>query len=253
VTHFQSQPPTINPTHRLIRRAMRAILPTTVLLKMANSHLETKKRPAIVRAEPEETICEMPPKKRPKMVLRKVVIRPADFVKSAFKANGVNIEALASETETAFLIPTQDMIAAYKPDTLLAVRQNDLEKLRGMHAAGANLECCNKFGENLISLACRRGYTDIVEFLIKEAKVSLNVRDDYSRTPLHDACWTPEPNFEMLDLLIREVPAHLILPDVRGFTPFDYVREEHWNKWVKFLWERKTMLRPKEPVLKERA
>lgn len=221
---------------------------------MVNYHLETKKRPATVRAEQsEETVCEMPPKKRPKMVLRKVVIRPADFVTSAFKANGVNISSLASETEATFLLPTQERIAAYKPDVLLTVRQNNLKELRELYAAGANLECCNKFGENLISLACRRGYTDIVEFLIKEAKVSLNVRDDYRRTPLHDACWTAEPNFEILDLLIREVPAHLILPDVRGFTPFDYVREEHWNKWVKFLWERKTMLRPNEPLLKEES
>jgi hypothetical protein len=220
-----------------------------------NSHLETKKRPAILmRAEPEDTMCEMvvlPPKKKPKMVLRKVVIRPADFVMSAFKANGVNIAKLALETDATFILPTEERITAYKSDTLLAVRQDNLEKLRELHAAGANLECCNKFGENLISLACRRGYTDIVEFLVKEAKISLHVRDDYKRTPLHDACWTPEPNFEILDLLIREVPEHLILRDVRGFTPFDYVRANHWSKWVKFLWERKNRLRPKEPLKEE--
>ena len=72
----------------------------------------------------------------------------------------------------------------------------------------------------------------------------MNIRDDYYRTPLHDACWTAEPQYELVDLLVRLAPHQLLMADIRGCTPFDYVREEHQGKWLRFLWERREILRP---------
>jgi hypothetical protein len=186
----------------------------------------------------------LPPKKRQRP--NAPLAKPSDFVLSAFKENGVDIENEAARVNGNFIKPTQEMIDAYTVDTLVAARQNNLSKLKELHANGTMLNCCNKFGESLMHLACRRGNIEMVKFLIHEAKVSLNVCDDYRRTPLHDACWTPEPCFGMMEILINEAPELLIIKDVRGFTPFDYVRKDHWGAWMEFLTQHKALLRPKK-------
>mmetsp|Transcript_12949 Transcript_12949/g.37561 ORF Transcript_12949/g.37561 Transcript_12949/m.37561 type:complete len:113 (+) Transcript_12949:1-339(+) len=63
---------------------------------------------------------------------------------------------------------------------------------------------------------------------------------------MHDACWTPSPNFELLQLLLEEAPHQLVMKDVRGYTPFDYVRKSDWEIWMEFLEERRDMLQPKK-------
>lgn len=183
--------------------------------------------------------------KRKMTIVKNVRIRPSDYVRSAFKANGANIDAVKKKAETLFIKPTQEMIDGYKPEILAAVRKNDLQRVIFLHKSGVlTNNCCNKFGESLLHLACRRGYTSIVRYLLQEVKISLNIRDDYYRTPLHDACWTAEPQYELVDLLVRLAPHQLLMADIRGFTPFDYVREEHQGKWLRFLWERREILRP---------
>jgi hypothetical protein len=169
---------------------------------------------------------------------------PADYVFEVFKDNGfdVKVEPLCVK----FIQVTDTMIASYAPETLKAARSENLEKLREMHSSGTSMNCCNRFGESLVHLACRRGSIDMVRFLIKEAGVSPLIRDDYGRTVLHDACWTPEPKFELVDFLIKELPELLCIPDVRGHTPFSYVRREHWGEWTSFLSERKDILRPRK-------
>ena len=189
---------------------------------------------------------QLPPKKRKKVgvIVRNLEIKPADYVKSAFKANGFIVDDVKSEAEALFIKPSKEMLEAYKPEMLDCVRKNDIDKLKAMHKSGLLVNCCNKFGESMLHLACRRGNTDIVRFLLEEAKVNVNIRDDYHRTPLHDACWTTEPVYELVDLLMKLAPEHMIMPDARGYTPFDYVRKEHQGKWLRFLWERRTMLHP---------
>ena len=58
-----------------------------------------------------------------------------------------------------------------------------------MHKKGKTLQCCNRFGESAIHMACRHDLTDVVKFSIEEVGSILRVRDDYGRTPLHDAFW----------------------------------------------------------------
>jgi len=175
-----------------------------------------------------------------------IVIKPSDYVLAAFRANGVVIEESRSKTEQNFVVPTQEMIETYTPEILNAIRSNDLETLKKLHSESKlNVNGCNKFGDSLLHLACRRSHTAIVEFLLKEVKVDIRIRDDFHRTPLHDAAWTPTPNFDLVNFLIKECPEHLYMADVRGFTPLDYVRKDDWGKWLRFLWERKAMFRPK--------
>lgn len=164
---------------------------------------------------------------------------PADFVAGVFEENGV------PTVHVPFIKPTEEMIAAYKAETLIAARSENVDGLRKLHEAGASLDCCNRFGESLIHLACRRGNVEMVKFLVKDAGVTLLLRDDYGRTVFHDACWTPEPKFELVEFLMQEVPDFLCVKDVRGHLPLNYVRKEHHDQWHSFLSERKALLRPK--------
>lgn len=173
-----------------------------------------------------------------------IVIKPSDYVMSAFKANGTDIETVKKSALKGFSEPTEEMLESYTSELLATVRKNDMETLRKLHSQGKLVNSSNKFGESLLHLSCRRSFTEMTKFLIEEVKVDINIRDDYFRTPLHDACWTPEPNFELVEMLIRLAPEQLLLADVRGFTPFDYVRADHWKQWLRFLWERRNLLRP---------
>ena len=78
--------------------------------------------------------------------------------------------------------------------------------------------------------------------MVEEAGVSLWVHDDFGRTPLHYSCWTSEPNLELLDFLMGKAPQMLLMSDVRGHMPMNYVRKEHWKQWIEFLKERKHLL-----------
>ena len=106
-----------------------------------------------------------------------------------------------------------------------------------------HLNACNRFGESLLHMACRRSDVQVVEFLVKVAKVDITVRDDFGRTILHDACWTTIPNIQVVQILLEVVsPTFLLAPDVRGHTPFHYARREHWSVWCNFLQQRQTAI-----------
>jgi len=71
----------------------------------------------------------------------------------------------------------------------MAARSEDLQALKTLHEQGKSLQCSNRFGESIIHIICRRGRDDILKFLVSEAGVTLRLRDDLGRTPLHDAAW----------------------------------------------------------------
>lgn len=145
-------------------------------------------------------------------------------------------------TDTDFLPPTPEQIEAYTNDAVSAVRSSDVESLRQLLSAGHSLECCNRFGESLLHVACRRSNAEIVSFLLFEAGVSPRIRDDYGRTPLHDACWRGNPEYEIVELLLSVEPRLAFVKDVRGHKPFQYARREHWGDWRKFIDEKRELI-----------
>ena len=147
--------------------------------------------------------------------------------------------------EDKFHTHTDEEIAAYPPTAIL-VRNNDLAGLKMAHQSGGKLQTSNKFGESLLHIACRRGYDHIASYLIEEADVTVWVRDDFGRTPCHDACWTAKPNLELMDLLVKKCPEMLLMSDKRGSTPLDYVRRDNWDIWRKFLEDRWDIVIPKK-------
>ena len=165
-----------------------------------------------------------------------VNFHPHQVLLKMMSKKGVNaVSRSYSDLKNFFQKPSQDEVDSYGFDVLRAVRDGDVAFLRKYHEQGKSLNICNRFGESLLHLACRKQLVPVVDFLLNEANVPAQVCDDYGRTPMHDACWTPEPNFEVVDLILAKCPDLLLIKDKRGHTPLFYARREHWGNWLRHL------------------
>ena len=163
---------------------------------------------------------------------------PVAFLKDVFARNPYGKKLLGDPATDypSFHRPTQEATDAYDLSVVQAIRNDDIERLRIMLREGKSFNACNRFGESLIHMVCRRGNIPMATFLIMEACVDVDVRDDFGRSPIHDACWTSKPNVAIMDLLVNSVsPEMLLAEDVRGHTPFDYARKEHYEEWCQYL------------------
>jgi hypothetical protein len=174
------------------------------------------------------------------------MIKPLVFLKSHLLSLGVEIELQSCQKLVNFFVePQQSEIDAYGFDLLNAVRSEDLEALEKFRQEGRPLKCSNQFGESLLHLACRKSFAKVVRFLIHNANVPMNVKDDFGRNPAHDACWTISPNWELMDLIVDECPDLFFIEDVRGHTALDYIRMEHWPAWINYIRDKGDRLTPK--------
>lgn len=172
--------------------------------------------------------------------------KPVDFPIEIFRRNGYSEEEVHSIAAEKLVERTYGLVIRnWNPEAFEAVRSNNLEALKKLVSSGADLECYNRSGDSLIHIACRRGHTEILKYLVYEAGVSVNTVDTLNRTPLHDAFWTSEPNFEIVETLLRMAPEQAICADQRGHTPLDYARKQHLKIWLRFLLQRCSLFHPK--------
>lgn len=138
---------------------------------------------------------------------------------------------------------SEEQMAAYNTEIVAAVRNDDMDQLERLQQDGQAMNCFNRFGESLLNIACRRGFEDIVRYLLDQPNISLRQRDDCGRTPLHDACWHPSPQLTICKWILDREPTLFFVMDRRGCTAFEYARPEHWPVWRKFLLENKESLK----------
>jgi ankyrin repeat protein len=164
---------------------------------------------------------------------------PVDVARSMFP----NVEQ-GLRTKPSYSISDTDL-DGYTMEKVTAIRNKDVAKLRSMLTDdAASFKACNRNGETLLHLACRRGGVHVVKFLIDEAGVSPNVVDGLGRSVLHDVCWKSTADVALMKILISRIsPELLVAEDIRGHTPFDYARREHWAEWNVFLVESKDCIR----------
>ena len=113
--------------------------------------------------------------------------RPDDHLKSVLE--GFSAASFPSETwHDYFLKMTDEHIASHTTEVEQAIRNEDYALMRSMMRQGHTLQTCNRHGESIVHIACRRGTLELVQFLLHEAGVTTQIRDDMGRTPLHDAC-----------------------------------------------------------------
>jgi hypothetical protein len=171
--------------------------------------------------------------------------RPSTYVRSLFPGGKKRVRAPFHPTQ-----PTDEQLDAYSHDLVNAVRRHDIDHLRQLLADGRSFDACNRNGETLLHLACRRGNVETVRFLVREAAVSPNVQDDMGRTVLHDVCWRPAVDTELMEELVRVASPDLLLQeDRRGHTCFDYARQEHWEEWIQFLSQHSDLIKLRSKLM----
>ena len=129
------------------------------------------------------------------------------------------------------------------PEIDYAVKSKSVKKLRRLWQRGVNMNATNDQGETLVHLVCRQGCSDMLMFLMSEAKVSVRVRDDIGKNPLHEVCWRPifDPGLAMM--LMSDSPELLWAPDARGFLALDYVPKRALFDYYEFMELKGQMLR----------
>jgi ankyrin repeat protein len=165
------------------------------------------------------------------------VMSPSMYLSIALKNKGIDSRIGPLSLEQAlYFEPYRE--AQISTEILKAVRQNDLPALRAFEVD--ELSQRNQFGENLMHLVCRLGL-DLVEYLVSVAKLPLNVRDKYGRTPLHNACLAAKPNFGNVVLLLKHAPKLVVFEDDKGNTPFEYIPARNYGNWSRFLSEERIL------------
>jgi ankyrin repeat protein len=159
------------------------------------------------------------------------VMSPTLYLSVALKNKGIEsrIDHLSVE-QAIYFYPYQE--GPISTEILRAVRKNDLKELRRFEVE--ELSQRNQFGESLMHLVCRLSLSSVA-YLIEEAKLPLNVRDKFGRSPLHNACLAPIPNFENVVLLLKHAPKLVLFEDNKGKTPFDNIPARNHGKWSRFL------------------
>lgn len=100
--------------------------------------------------------------------------------------------------------------------------------------SGISPNPCNAFGESTLHMVCRKGETEFLKAML-DAGASVQVADDYGRTPLHDACWAARPCFDVVTLILQRDSRLFHLTDCRGAVPLSYVPKKDWAAWLQFL------------------
>ena len=101
-----------------------------------------------------------------------------------------------------------------------------------------SMSACNQHSESIVHMACRRSSIEVVEFMLMNGAV-LDIVDDRGRNPLHDACWSIEPRFEVASLVMDTNLNLIMQSDCRGASPLAYVPKDHWIDWCAFLFHQK--------------
>ena len=185
---------------------------------------------------------------RKKMDLNaKKPMKPDDKLKRIAAKHGYTYKTYAYEDvkDTFFVKLKPESYSGYDKTISAASRAGDLKTFQEYHAQGKSVQVCNKYGESVVHTACRYRHTQLLNFLLNEAFVSVQISDDYGRNPMHDAAWTHKPNFGLARKLVLECPDLLYIKDTKGFTPMNYAGPSTWSAWCKFFDNNAELLQPR--------
>lgn len=174
--------------------------------------------------------------------------KPWDYLGRLLADQGIQLSSFpfTDMGDEFFLTLEPKHFAAYDSEIAAATRNGDLETVRRRYERGGTLLSCNRFKETVVHTICRRGHAHLLDYILSETDITIQLVDDLGRNPLHDACWTHKPNFELIKLLIGKCPDLLYISDNRGFTPLSYVAKPAWPEWCAFLHDNQDILAPQE-------
>ena len=136
--------------------------------------------------------------------------------------------------------------ASHGTALLRAVQRSDTEALVGLLRAGLSPNPCNAHGDSVLQMVAKRSDYSLFRALVVDGGASLRVADSFGRTVLHHAAWADaasDDTFRIVRLVLERCgPEILWLTDKNGIGPFDFLRDEKWDPWAKFLEESQDVL-----------
>lgn len=161
-------------------------------------------------------------------------VAPQKFLDDMLSSRGYSISKRKTLDTGYYAKPTELQNASYNQYLSNLARNGKIDKLRKIMECGISTNPCNAYGESLIHLVSRCCSPETLQVLL-DAGASLQVSDDYGRTPLHDACWRAQPCFEIVEKIAGFDINFFLLADQRGSTPLAYVHRHHWEQFNAFL------------------
>jgi len=146
--------------------------------------------------------------------------------------------------------PTRLQVASHGIKVVEAVRKSDVDAMQRFMDMGLSPNPCNNFGESIVHMVCRRGDHRLLDVLTN-AGASMQITDDFGRTPLHDACWTPKPFFKIVEAVLKADRRLINITDCRGSLPLAYVNKNHWSEWIEFLDSMKDVFWPVRDISRD--
>mmetsp|Transcript_23829 Transcript_23829/g.36756 ORF Transcript_23829/g.36756 Transcript_23829/m.36756 type:complete len:395 (+) Transcript_23829:61-1245(+) len=174
-------------------------------------------------------------------------LSPQDYLDKLLQERGYSTEKFCSLNGGYYCRPSPLQTASHGTVTVKAVRSSNKSLMRDMLRCGLSANPCNNFGESIVHMICRRGDHKLLQVLLDHG-ATLQVADDFGRTPLHDACWTAEPYFELVETVLKHDRRLINITDCRGSLPLAYVNKKHWKYWIEFLRKKKDEFWPRRDV-----
>lgn len=173
---------------------------------------------------------------------------PEDFLHEILRKRGYRTDMVPGTGSAFHRPPSPEQVAAYDKAILRAVLDEDESTLESMRSSGTRMDACNRFGDTVLHMACRRGRVRSLRYLLRECGGrGLEFTDDFGRTVMHDACWTSTPRFDVASMLLARDTRLLRILDKRGSSPLQYVPRAQWAQWCAFFESRKEVYWPPLP------
>jgi hypothetical protein len=178
------------------------------------------------------------------------IMSPQTYLDAMIRSQGYSTRKYMTHHSAYYNKPTPLQQASYHVHLINVVKAYDYDLLESIMGAGVSPNPCNKFGESLVHMVSRRGDAKALHVMMENG-CSVQVADDYGRTPLHDCCWSFKPAFDVAEYIL-EIDVRLMqMTDCRGASPLSYVRKENWAFWIEFLEHKKDIFWPQRDLAKD--
>jgi Ankyrin repeats (many copies) len=171
-------------------------------------------------------------------------LSPQQYLDAMIRSRGYSAATYSTLSSAYHNKPTPYQLASYGVYVINLIRTSSIEGLHEVFDVGLSPNACNAHGESIVHNVCRRCDVQVLDVLL-QAGCEIQISDDNGRTPLHDACWAPEPNFPLVERLLERDIRLLYMADSHGHLPLSYTRQDHWSEWLQFLQSKKDLYWPR--------
>lgn len=145
--------------------------------------------------------------------------------------------------------PDEAALLSYSSGLLQAAQDGNVDEVEKILTNDPNLcaQASNRFGVTALHKVCSRSTStrslaDMVRSLIAHGA---NVRsfDDLGRSPMFDACWSVDPDFAVVDILLAQYPQAFFDCDTRKHCPLDFIPQTAHIVWISYLTANRNKIR----------